>query len=206
MSGDKNAPAALAAGEPQTQPRLRRVLGLWDLVFYGIVLIQPVGAVGPFGLANKMSLGHVTATILIAPAAMFLVIGIFVVEATRFLWQHQGWAGLFSTEPFYNPRTFNLPAIGTATSLAALTYIGFDGITTLAEDVKEPKRTVPLAILLTCVVIGLCATLEVYLGQRVWPDYTTFKDRDTALFDGCELVGGKVLVHTMALILAVRGR
>src|SRR5256885_7520505 len=59
------SPAAVA-------PRLRRVLGLWDLVFYGIVLIQPVGAVGPFGLANKMSLGHVTATILIALVAMML--------------------------------------------------------------------------------------------------------------------------------------
>ncbi|PYJ03191.1 MAG: APC family permease, partial [Verrucomicrobia bacterium] len=139
----------------------------------------------------------------ILTAAMFLVIGIFAVQATRFLWQHQGWAGLFSTEPFYNPRTFNLRAIGTATSLAALTYIGFDGITTLAEDVKEPKRTVPLAIVLTCVVIGFCATLEVYLGQRAWPDYTTFKDLDTAFFDVCELVGGKFLFHSMALILAV---
>src|SRR5256885_79205 len=59
------SPAAVA-------PRLRRVLGLWDLVFYGIVLIQPVGAVGPFGLANKMSLGHVTLTILIALVAMML--------------------------------------------------------------------------------------------------------------------------------------
>src|SRR4051794_16004654 len=43
-----------------------------DLVFYGIVLIQPVGAVGPFGLANKMSLGHVTTAILIALVAMML--------------------------------------------------------------------------------------------------------------------------------------
>jgi amino acid transporter len=301
------------------------VLGVWDLVFYGIVLIQPVGAVGPFGLANKMSLGHVTATILIAlvammltaisygrmaglypaagsaytyvgrglnphlgflagwamfldylvipivsivygalsmqrvvdallpelnhkvigalhlplteqrvgfvlwiilftgivtflnlrgikwtaranqvmTAAMFLVIVVFVVEATGFLWTHQGWAGLLSTAPFYNPRTFNLGAIGTATSLAALTYIGFDGITTLAEDVKEPKRTVPLAIVVTCLVIGVCATVEVYLGQRAWPDYTTFKDLDTAFFDVCELVGGKVLFHSMALIMVV---
>lgn len=296
-----------------------------DLIFYGIVLISPVGAVGPFGLANKMSLGHVTATILIAlvammltalsygrmaalyPAAgsaytyvgrglnphlgfiagwamfldylvipivsvvygslsmqrlvddlapgmthrwfsslppgfseqrlmfvlwvlvfasimtflnlrgikwtaganllltgaMFVVIGIFCIDAIRYLWLKNGWAGLFSTEPFYNPRTFNVRAIGTATSLAALTYIGFDGITTLAEDVKEPKRTVPLSIVLTCIVVGLCATLEVYLGQRVWPDYTTFKNLDTAFFDVCELVGGKFLFNAMALILAV---
>src|SRR5947207_11307074 len=56
----------------ESPPHLRRVLGLWDLIFYGIVLIQPVGAVGPFGLAHKMSLGHVSATILIALVAMML--------------------------------------------------------------------------------------------------------------------------------------
>jgi putrescine importer len=309
----------------QSPPRLRRVLGLGDLVFYGLVLIQPVGAVGIFGLADQKSFGHVTLTIFIALAAMmltawsygrmagrypaagsaytyvgrglhpycgfvagwcmfldylvipivsviygaisiqkvvealapklthttggipgllfnyehggfvlwvillvglttflnlrgirwtahtnqiltavmFLVIAIFVVEAVQFLWLKQGWAGLLSTEPFYNPRTFNLGAIGTATSLAALTYIGFDGITTLAEDVKEPKRTVPLAVVLVCVIIGICVGLQVYLAQRAWPDYTTFKDPDTAFFDVCKLVGGKFLLNAMAAILAV---
>src|SRR5437868_5039459 len=58
--------------QPASAPRLRRVLRLPDLIFYGIVLIQPVGAVGPFGLANKMSFGHVTLTIFIALAAMLL--------------------------------------------------------------------------------------------------------------------------------------
>src|ERR1043166_6320317 len=62
----------VTVSEPSAPPQLRRVLGLADLVFYGIVLIQPIGAVGPFGLANKMSLGHVTATILIALVAMML--------------------------------------------------------------------------------------------------------------------------------------
>jgi amino acid transporter len=139
---------------------------------------------------------------LILTTAMFVVIAIFVVDAIHYLWMKEGWAFL-STEPFYNPRTFNVRAIGTATSLAALTYIGFDGITTLAEDVKEPKRTVPSAIVVTCVIIGICAGLEVYLGQRVWPDYTTFKNLDTAFFDVCALVGGKFLFNAMALVLAV---
>src|SRR5205814_7381951 len=106
-------------------------------------------------------------------AVMCLVIGIFIIQAVRYLWQQQGWSGLFSTEPFYNPRTFNFRAIATATSFAALTYIGFDGITTLAEDVKEPKRTVPLAIVIVCLIIGICAGVQVYLAQRVWPDYPT---------------------------------
>src|SRR5581483_4081089 len=139
----------------------------------------------------------------IMTAVMFLVIGIFVVQAIRYLWLKQGWTGLVSTEPFYNPRTFNLSAVATGTSLAALTYIGFDGITTLAEDVKEPKRTVPLAIVLVCLVIGLCAGLQIYLAQRVWPDYTTFKDLDTAFFDVCKLVGRDFLFYAMTLTLAV---
>jgi len=134
---------------------------------------------------------------------MFLVIAVFVVDAVRYLWLKQGWAGLLSTAPFYNPRTFDLRAVGTATSLAALTYIGFDGITTLAEDVKEPKRTVPLAVVLVCLLIGICVGLQVYLAQRAWPDYTTFKDPDTAFFDVCSLVGGKFMFYAMTIILAV---
>jgi len=134
---------------------------------------------------------------------MFLVIAVFVVDAVRYLWLNQGWGGLVSTAPFYNPQTFDLRAIGTATSLAALTYIGFDGITTLAEDVREPKRTVPLAVVSVCLIIGLCVGVQVYLAQRVWPDYTTFQNPETAFFDVCGVVGGRFLLNAMAVLLAV---
>src|SRR5215831_1202065 len=72
MPSDVATASASSPSAAAAPPRLRRVLGLWDLIFYGIVLIQPIGAVGPFGLANKMSMGHVTATILIALVAMML--------------------------------------------------------------------------------------------------------------------------------------
>src|SRR3989440_11238497 len=71
MMPDINAPSAPTKDSPGP-PRLRRVLGLGDLIFYGIVLIQPVGAVGIFGLSNKMSMGHVTTTIFVALVAMML--------------------------------------------------------------------------------------------------------------------------------------
>ena len=61
----------------------------------------------------------------------------------------------------------------TATSFAALTYIGFDGVTTLAEDVENPKRNVLLAVVLTCIFAGVCSGIEAYLGARVWPDWRT---------------------------------
>ena len=141
----------------------------------------------------------------IMTAAMFLVIAIFAVDAIHFLWAKEKWTALLSTAPFYNPRTFHLGAVATGTSFAALTYIGFDGITTLSEEAKEPKRTVPLSITLVCLIIGLCAGLMVYLAQRVYPDYQVFQDKDldTAFFDVCRTVGGGFLFNSMTLIMAV---
>jgi putrescine importer len=52
--------------------QLRRVPALWDLVFYGLVLIQPIAAAPLFGIADKLSRGHVVTTILIAMIAMML--------------------------------------------------------------------------------------------------------------------------------------
>ena len=53
---------ANAAG---TTPHLRRVLTLWDLIFYGIVLIMPIAPVPMFGIAQKLSHGHFVTTILL---------------------------------------------------------------------------------------------------------------------------------------------
>src|SRR4030042_6909834 len=54
------------------KPHLSRVLGLWDLIIYGIVLIQPIAAIGLFGIASKGSGGHMVLTLLIAMVAMML--------------------------------------------------------------------------------------------------------------------------------------
>src|SRR6202047_2142124 len=53
-------------------PRLRRTLTLWDLIFYGIVLIQPIAPVPLFGVAQKLSDGHFATIILVAMFAMMI--------------------------------------------------------------------------------------------------------------------------------------
>jgi putrescine importer len=241
-------------------PRLRRTLTLWDLIFYGIVLIQPIAPVPLYGVAQKLSDGHFVTIILIALFAMLqplintvwistalherylpqipyiawalliagimtvlnlagvkssartnkvllaimsVVVAFFVWLAIRYLWHGQGWAGLFSIEPLYNPRTFNAHKILTATSFAALTYIGFDGVTTLAEDVENPKRNVLLAVVLTCIFAGVCSAFESYLGARVWPDWRSFPNLETAFMDICRRVGGVVLFNAMGALLIV---
>jgi amino acid transporter len=283
--------------------RLRKVLGLWDLILYGMVLIQPTAPIPLFGVAQKLSNGHTVTTILIAMFAMIItavsygrmaaiypsagsaytyvgrtvnlhlgfligwamlldymlqpllnvvwisaalhsrylagvpfpvmaliitvlitglnligirssartnkllllamcaVIAVFFVLAVHFLFHHGRWSGLFAVEPFYAPGTFDLRRIWGATSFAALTYIGFDGITTLSEDVKNPRRNVLLATVLVCVFTGVLSGAEVYLGQRVWPNWHTFTNLETAFMDVCQRVGGPWLFQAMGLIL-----
>ena len=286
-------------------PRLRRTLTLWDLIFYGIVLIQPIAPVPLYGVAQKLSDGHFVTIILIALFAMLItavsygrmgalyptagsaytyvgkglnphlgflagwamildyllqplintvwistalheryvqqvpfvvwalliagvmtilnligvkasantnkvllavmtvVVAAFIVLAIKFLYGGQGWAGLFSLQPIYDPKTFDWTKIRTATSFAALTYIGFDGVTTLAEDVENPKRNVLLAVVLTCIFAGVCSAVEAYLGARVWPDWRSFPEETTAFMDICRRVGGVFLFNAMGVILIV---
>jgi amino acid transporter len=132
---------------------------------------------------------------------MCTVIGVFIVLAVRYLFRLEGWHGVFSIRPFYDPKTFNPRTIWTATSFAALTYIGFDGVTTLAEDVENPKRNVLLATVLVCLFTGIVGGLEVYLGQRVWPDFRSFLNAETAFMDVTRRVGGLLLFQALGIVL-----
>ena len=73
---------------------------------------------------------------------MLLVTAVFLVQAVRHIVFHQSFAALFSVRPIYNPATFDLRALAAGTSFAALVFIGFDGVSILAEEVKNPKRNV----------------------------------------------------------------
>lgn len=134
---------------------------------------------------------------------MGVVLAAFVGLAVRYLVFHQGWGSLISTAPFYNPSEFNLGAVLHATSFAALTYIGFDSITTLAEDAHNPKRNVLLATVIVCLFTGIFGGLLVYLAQLAWPDFHTFSDVATAFMDVTRRVGGTWLFEAMVLLLTI---
>jgi len=61
-----------------------------------------------------------------------------------------------------------------------LTYIGFDGISTLSEEAENPRRNILLATVLTCLVIGILSALEVYAAQLIWPASQPYPNVDTA--------------------------
>jgi len=135
--------------------------------------------------------------------AMGGVLVVFFASAIRYLTATpppglQGW-----TAPFYDPETFSASSVLTGTSIAALTYIGFDGISTLSEEVRNPRRNILLATVLTCLLTGLLAGVEVYVAQLVWPDFQTFPDPDTAYVSVAGRVGGFWLFHIINTTLLV---
>lgn len=157
-------------------------------------------AITLFNLRGIKSSARANQVLLVSMSAVLVA---FFYYSVRFLLHAGGWGALFSTEPFYNPATFNGHQIWMATSFASLTYIGFDGITTLSEDVENPKRNVLLATVLVCLLTGIFSGVEVYLGQRVWPDWTSFLNLETAFMDVCRRVGGTVLFQAMGAILVL---
>ncbi len=271
----------MSTASTTSAPRLRRTLTLWDLILYGIIVIQPVAPMSVFGVLTERGRGHAVTTILIAmvamlftaisygrmaraypsagsaftyvgqelhpslgyvtgwsmvmdyvlnpmiciiwcskamlnflpeipftvwtfvffllftllnlrgikasarvnaglAAAMGVVIGIFFVVAARYLIGHPPEGVASWTRPFYDPQTFSLGTVLGGTSLAVLTYIGFDGISTLSEEAENPRRNILLATVLTCVAIGLLSAVQVYAAQLIWPPAQPFPDVDTA--------------------------
>jgi putrescine importer len=287
---------------------LKRSLRFWDLVLYGIILIQPTAPMPSFGVIYKESHGHVVAAILLAMVAMlftsisygrmarayphggsaFLYVGkeihaslgyltgwclvmdyvlnplictiwcsraainflpsvpyvvwviffavlftalnlngvetsarinagmaaalgvvilLVLAAAVRWLLRTPHMDAAFFIQPFYDANSFQMNGLLRGTSIAVLTYIGFDGISTLTDEAKDPARSVPRAIVLTCFITGVLASIEVYAAQLVWPRGLAFPDIDTAYVHVSGRMGGPILflIVNASLLLANMG-
>lgn len=135
-----------------------------------------------------------------------IVIILFLGAAVRYLLLNPPASPADWTKPFYNPETFSFKAVSTGASLAVLTYIGFDGISTLSEEVHNPRRNILLATVLVCLITGILAAIQVYTAQMIWPE-TTFPDQDTAFCYVAGKAGGQWLFNlvNVALLIATIG-
>jgi len=129
------------------------------------------------------------------------IVLIFLFYAIRFVLNTPELTHRQLIKPFYDPQTYSLPLVLTGTSIAALTYIGFDGISTLSEEVKNPRRNILLATVLVCLFTGIIATIEVYVSQLVWGEWGNFPDIDTAFVFVARKAGGNTLFHIMNISL-----
>jgi putrescine importer len=137
-------------------------------------------------------------------AGMMIVVVIFFAFVIRTLWGvHEFGAGFF-TQPFYDPQTFNFGLIFRGTSIAVLTYIGFDGISTFSEEAENPRRDILLATVLTCVITGVLSGLEVYAAQLVWGGKPFPADQVESAFPiVARQVGGFFLFHLLNFTILI---
>ena len=181
---------------------------------YAALTIQRLVPHVPFALLSALAVGFMTCLCWfgirttaraneILLAFMSVVMVAFLGEAIWYIFSHQHLQGFISLAPVYNPKTFSVRAIAAGTALAATTYIGFDGVSILAEEVENPRRNVLLASVLVCVFTGLFASFQVFLAQRVWPDYRTLANPETAFMDVAKVVGGNNLFVAFAVVLLV---
>jgi putrescine importer len=134
---------------------------------------------------------------------MGVVIAVFLAVAAHYLLRHTTLTTSSFMQPFYDRATFSWARVSTGTSLAVLTYIGFDGISTLAEEVKNPEKNILLATVYVCLLIGVLSAIEVYTAQLVWPDFAHFPDIDTAFVYVAGRAGGPALFFTINLVLLI---
>ena len=82
-------------------------------------------------------------------AFMSLVMaGVFSFAAVRIIVVHQHWQGLVSLQPMYDRGHLAYEPSPPEQHLRLTTYIGFDGVSILAEELHNPRRNVLLATVL----------------------------------------------------------
>ncbi len=120
-------------------------------------------------LRGVQTSGRVNALLAIA---MSVVVVIFLAEAIRYIALVAHPVGGQWLIPFYDPTSFSTSRLFRGTSIAVLTYIGFDGISTMSEEVENPRRNIMFATVFTCLIIGILSAVEVYVAQLAWPTHT----------------------------------
>lgn len=94
--------------------------------------------------------------------------------------------------PFFSPDMSLQGLLGGAATLC-LSFLGFDAVSTLSEETRNPTRNLPRAIMLCTLFSGLLFILIAYVGHLGYPDWRAFKDADSASLQVIEHVGGQLL-------------
>ncbi len=126
-------------------------------------------------------------------------LGVFIALGIDFVFAQGLGTGGWSWAPFYQPQHLNWNFIATATSIAALSFLGFDAISTLAEETKRPRKTIGNATVLSLLLLGAIFMVQTYLAALVHPDYATLDDK-LGFFQIARQVGGKGLYLALILV------
>lgn len=127
---------------------------LWAIVFVLVNTVINLAGVGSLKVANRVFL-----------AIELVFVAIFVVIAVRAINGQSlpdvGW----STTPIWNSDTVSAPLLAAALSIAVLSFLGFDGISTLAEESTGRKNPAGRAMLIALFVVAALFITQTWLAS-----------------------------------------
>lgn len=127
--------------------------------------------------------------------AIFLVIGVVALA--------NGEGRGFDFSPIYNSDTFSLELVFGAVSIAVLSFLGFDGISTLAEENKDAARSIGKSMIAALVLAGTLFIVQTWVAALLVPNPDTLiaegDSAGTAFYDAAEVAGG----HWLSVLTAV---
>lgn len=161
-----------------------------------------VGFIGAGTIVNYIGVqiaAVVTKIILITQLALlgaFIVFGLYALH-------HGAGAGHLTMKPLYQPGIVNTGLIFSAVSLAALSFLGFDAISTLAEETKgDSKRVVGRATIVALAIAAALFVAQTWIAADL-ANGMTFASADTAFYEIAAIAGGKTFSVITACIAAV---
>jgi amino acid transporter len=153
----------------------------WVFILGSIVLVTVLNIVGIVSVARANFL-------LLALQGVF--IAVFVVMAVVTL---SGAGEVNLMAPFTGDGTVEgASPVFAGAAILCLSFLGFDAVSTLSEEAKDPTRTVPKAIMIATVASGLIFIGLSYLSQVVFPS-NAFADVDSGALDVMTSAGGQFL-------------
>jgi amino acid transporter len=134
------------------------------------------------GIQYGARLNWYTLILELASLGLFLVLGLVA------LYKGSGAGGL-TLKPVYDPAAFSMSTVVGATSIAVMSFLGFDGISTLAEESKGGIGSVARATLITIVLVGVLFISQTWIAADLARG-SHFTNPDTAFYEILERVGG----------------
>lgn len=115
-----------------------------------------------------------------------LVAIIFVILTIRTIYSGDG---SFASSPFFS-KDMSVSLLFSGASILALSFLGFDAVTTLAEETIAPEKNIPKGIFLIALIGGLFFIGVTYFMQTLYPDVSVLKNIDGASPEIAKHIGG----------------
>ncbi len=138
-------------------------------------------------------------------AAELVVLAIFLVIGIVALMQGKGRG--FDFSPLYDSGAFSWSLVFGAVSIAVLSFLGFDGISTLAEENKESAEAIGRAMVAALLLAGVLFIVQTWVASLLVPDPDVLVAKGdpggTAFYDAAAVAGGQWLSKLTALATAI---